>query len=99
MCIDFLFVIQRSLATKDLEYIKWVFPRSFASFHSALGDILYYPHTRGRGEGGRYRRKNRDGDVQYLFPKFFLHGVCVLSGCFIRRGLHGLHGFYVLMFP
>ena len=46
---------------------------------------LHYPHTRGRGEGGRYRRKNRDGDVQYLFPKFFLHGVCVLSGCFIIR--------------
>ena len=36
-----IIVIQTTEGRKNLENIKWVPPRFFASFHSALNDITY----------------------------------------------------------
>jgi len=41
-------------------------------FHFGIVSWLH-PDARGGAEGGGYRRKYRDGEMQDFLPKFFLH--------------------------
>ena len=37
--------------------------------------FFLYPQARGRSQGGRYRRKDSNGEVDDFLPEFFFHDV------------------------
>ena len=49
--------------------------------------MLYNIHARSSTQGGGYRRKDSNGEVNDFLPKFFLvhssDGLVVVCGCFI----------------